>query len=90
MASRLWPSTVALDLEGLLLDGLLVLLHEPIELSLLVIADEDLSLLGLSHLAELPQLVLLEDTEGLEVRDPLLPDLVVVDMLVIVELVLTG
>jgi hypothetical protein len=71
----------AIDLEflGNLLFGLL---KQPIELALLQVAHKDLLLLGLGHLAELPQLILLEYAEGFQVRDPLLTDLVVIYRLV--------
>ena len=38
-------------------------------------------LLGLGHLAKLPELVLLENTKSLKVRNPLFSDLVIVDVL---------
>ena len=39
-------------------------------------------LLSLSHLAKLPELILLENSKSLEIRDPLLSNLVVVDALI--------
>ena len=49
---------------------------------MLQVADKDLLLLSLSHLAKLPELILLENSESLEIRDPLLSNLVVVDALI--------
>ena len=58
-----------------------IFVKEPVELSLLEVANENLSLLRLSHLAKLPELVLLKHTKGFEVRDPLLSDLLVIYIL---------
>jgi hypothetical protein len=56
---------------------------------LLEVANEDLLLLSLCHLAELPQLILLENSERLKVRYPLLSDLFIVNPLVSCDLVST-
>jgi hypothetical protein len=67
-----------MDLLECLRNFLFRLFKQAIELTLLQVAHKDLLLLSLSHLAKLPQLILLEDTEGFQVRDPLLADLVVI------------
>lgn len=74
-----WSTSIHLEWLSTLL---WLLLKETIELALLQVADKDLLLLRLSHLAELPELVLLENAEGFEIGDPLLADLVVVYLLV--------
>lgn len=68
----------------LLLDGLVLFVDEALELALLQIADQNLPLLTVVHLRELPQLVLLEDAESPEVRGPLLAQ--VVQLLVVLVL----
>lgn len=49
----------------------ILLVDEALEFTLLQIANQNLSLLRLVHLTELPQLILLEDSEGAEVWGPL-------------------
>ena len=61
-----------------------LLVDQALELALLQVADEDLPLLAVVHLGELPQLVLLEDAEGSEVGGPLLAQ--VVELLVVLVL----
>lgn len=51
----------------LLLYGLVLFVDEALELALLQVADQNLPLLTVVHLRKLPQLVLLEYSEGPEV-----------------------
>jgi len=51
---------------------LILVLNKSLEFALLEVANQDLLLLSVVHLAELPQLVLLEDSERTQVRRPLL------------------
>lgn len=60
----------------LLLQILVLLVNEPLELALLQVTHEDLLLLRVVHLTELPQLVLLEYTEGAQIRAPLLAQVI--------------
>jgi hypothetical protein len=55
----------------------LLLLQQTLELALLEVADQDLLLLGFGHRIELAEFVLLEHSKCLEVRHPLLPNLLV-------------
>lgn len=50
-----------------LLHGLVLFVDEALELALLQVADQNLPLLTVVHLRKLPQLVLLEYSEGPEV-----------------------
>ena len=52
---------------------LVLLVDEALELALLEVADQYLLLLRVIHLAELPQLILLEDAERPKIRCPLSP-----------------
>ena len=63
---------------------LVLLVNETLEFTLLQIAYEDLLLLRVVHLTELPQLVLLENAEGSQIRAPLLAQ--VIHLLVILLL----
>lgn len=51
----------------ILINHVVLLLDESLELALLEVANQDLALLAVIHLAKLPELVLLEDTKGPEI-----------------------
>ena len=59
----------------LLHQNFILLVNETLELALLEVADQNLLLLLVIHLAELPQLILLENTKGTQVRSPLSPQI---------------